>query len=170
MRDDAVLTLQSALLGGDTVGAPDSYWVRCFSHDDGSLVNMLTEMAESFSGFDKRTEQRHQVERTAHLAVSCVAKTFLAKLPSLLKASEHDHPSTFAQDWCGLLDRMASLGKAATSEELKEAVPEAAKNMLLVMSAQGVLAPGAQSGLWEETWKRAVAIDSALTPALVGAK
>jgi brefeldin A-resistance guanine nucleotide exchange factor 1 len=65
---------------------------------------------------------------------------------------------------------MASLGKAATSEELKEAVPEAAKNMLLVMSAQGVLAPGAQSGLWEETWKRAVAIDSALTPALVGAK
>jgi brefeldin A-resistance guanine nucleotide exchange factor 1 len=49
-------------------------------------------------------------------------------------------------------------------------VPEAAKNMLLVMSAQGVLAPGAPQGLWEETWKRAAAVDKSLTPAIVGAK
>jgi brefeldin A-resistance guanine nucleotide exchange factor 1 len=49
-------------------------------------------------------------------------------------------------------------------------VPEAAKNMLLVMSAQGVLAPGAPQGLWEETWKRAAAIEPSLTPAIVGAK
>ena len=44
------------------------------------------------------------------------------------------------------------------------------KNMLLVMSAQGVLAPGAPEGIWETTWKKAAAIDAGLTPAIVGAK
>jgi brefeldin A-resistance guanine nucleotide exchange factor 1 len=44
------------------------------------------------------------------------------------------------------------------------------KNMLLVMSAQGVLAPGAPEGLWDTTWTRAAVIDPGLTPAIVGAK
>jgi len=72
--------------------------------------------------------------------------------------------------WLAVLDRMEALLKNAKSEELIEAVPEAVKNMLLVMSAQGVLAPGAPQGLWETTWKRAAAIDPGLTPAIVGAK
>ena len=65
---------------------------------------------------------------------------------------------------------MEGVAKTAQTEELREAVPEAVKNMLLVMSAQGVLAPGAPEGLWETTWKRAAAIDEGLTPAIVGAK
>ena len=67
-------------------------------------------------------------------------------------------------------DRNAEVLKHARSEELREAVPEAVKNMLLVMSAQGVLAPGAPEGIWETTWKKAAAIDAGLTPAIVGAK
>ena len=62
------------------------------------------------------------------------------------------------------------VAKTAQTEELREAVPEAVKNMLLVMSAQGVLAPAAPARLWETTWKRAAAIDEGLTPAIVGAK
>jgi hypothetical protein len=34
----------------------------------------------------------------------------------------------------------------------------------------GALAPGAPEGLWENTWKRAAAIDAGLTPSIVGAK
>ena len=167
VRDDAVLTLQRVLLGGDGLHAPDSYWTGCFAAADGTLVPMLTELVDGFKNFPNRSDQRAGSERTAHLAVSCVAKTFLARLPNLLNANVGDE---FALNWTGLLDRMAQLGKAATSEELREAVTEAAKNMLLVMSAQGVLAPGAPSGLWEETWKQAAAINPGLTPAIVGAK
>ena len=79
-------------------------------------------------------------------------------------------PAAFANAWFATLDSLRLTGEAATCEELREAVPEAAKNMLLVMSAQGVLAPGAPQGLWEETWKRAAAVDKSLTPAIVGAK
>ena len=69
-----------------------------------------------------------------------------------------------------MLDAAQHKEKDAKSEELQEAVPEAVKNMLLVMSASGALAPGAPEGLWENTWKRAAAIDAGLTPSIVGAK
>ena len=68
------------------------------------------------------------------------------------------------------MDALERLLRCAKSEELQEAVPEAVKNMLLVMSASGALAPGAPEGLWENTWKRAAAIDAGLTPSIVGAK
>ena len=99
--------------------------------------------------------------------MSCVAKTFLQYLGAMLTAAT---PAQFTAVWLAILDRMEQLLKNAKSEELVEAVPEAVKNMLLVMSAQGVLAPGAPQGLWETTWKRAAIIDPGLTPAIVGAK
>ena len=167
VRDDAALTLQRALLGGDAVGAPPEYWARCFA-PDGVLTGMLGEMCERFKSMPARSEARAAFERTAHLAVSCVAKTFLAREVAATAAATS--PAEFAASWFALLDALRLMSEAATCEELREAVPEAAKNMLLVMSAQGVLAPGAPQGLWEETWKRAAAIDPGLTPAIVGAK
>ena len=166
VRDDAALTLQRVLSGADAMGAPPEYWTRCFS-PEGLLTGMLGEMCASFGAMPVRSEVRLKQERTAHLAVSCVAKTFLARLPALTRAAE---PAAFANAWFATLDALRVTGEAATCEELREAVPEAAKNMLLVMSAQGVLAPGAPQGLWEETWKRAAAVDPSLTPAIVGAK
>jgi brefeldin A-resistance guanine nucleotide exchange factor 1 len=127
---------------------------------------MLREMCARFGSMPARSPERIASERTAHLAVSCAAKTFLAKLPATSAAE----PVAFAEAWFALLDALRAMGEAATCEELREAVPEAAKNMLLVMSAQGVLAPGAPQGLWEETWKRAAAVEPSLTPAIVGAK
>ena len=88
------------------------------------------------------------------------------RLPAMLESASS---AEFAAAWGKALDRMRSVGDAARGEELREAVPEAAKNMLLVAAAQGVLAPGAPEGLWETTWKRAAAIDPGLTPAIVGA-
>ena len=165
VRDDAALTLQRALAGGDALGAPPEYWARCFA-PDGVLTGMLREMCARFGSMPARSPERIASERTAHLAVSCAAKTFLAKLPATSAAE----PVAFAEAWFALLDALRAMGEAATCEELREAVPEAAKNMLLVMSAQGVLAPGAPQGLWEETWKRAAAVEPSLTPAIVGAK
>ena len=165
VRDDAALTLQRALAGGDALGAPPEYWARCFA-PDGVLTGMLREMCARFGSMPARSPERIASERTAHLAVSCASKTFLAKLPATSAAE----PVAFAEAWFALLDALRAMGEAATCEELREAVPEAAKNMLLVMSAQGVLAPGAPQGLWEETWKRAAAVEPSLTPAIVGAK
>ena len=54
--------------------------------------------------------------------------------------------------------------------ELHEAVPEAVKNMLLVMAAQGVLREsggGGDAELWSTTWKKAAAISPELTPAIL---
>ena len=166
VRDDATLTLQRVLSRADAMRASPEYWTKCFS-PDGLLTGMLHEMCASFKAMPQKSEVRLKQERTAHLAVSCVAKTFLQRLPALTNASE---PVAFANAWFATLDSLRLTGEAATCEELREAVPEAAKNMLLVMSAQGVLAPGAPQGLWEETWKRAAAVDKSLTPAIVGAK
>ena len=114
-----------------------------------------------------RGDAKVSAERSARLGVSCVAKAFLQYLPAMLTAAT---PAQFAAAWTEVLDRNAEVLKHARSEELREAVPEAVKNMLLVMSAQGVLAPGAPEGIWETTWKKAAAIDAGLTPAIVGAK
>jgi brefeldin A-resistance guanine nucleotide exchange factor 1 len=50
----------------------------------------------------------------------------------------------------------------AKGDELKEAVPEALKNILLVMASLGVLTPAAPGGLWDLTWKAAAAISPTL--------
>lgn len=164
VRDDAVLTLQRVLLAAEGLNAPATHWMAVL---DGTLLPMLTELGDRCKKARGGAEGRTAHERTARLAVSCVAKTFLQYLGAMLEAAT---PSQFTQAWLAVLDRMESLLKNAKSEELIEAVPEAVKNMLLVMSAQGVLAPGAPQGLWETTWKRAAVIDPGLTPAIVGAK
>ena len=163
VRDDAILTLQRVLLASDGLNAPATHWVRVCS---GVLMPLLEAMGERTRAAP-RGDAKASAERTARLGVSCVAKAFLQYLPAMLTAAT---PVQFAAAWTEVLDRNAEVLKHARSEELREAVPEAVKNMLLVMSAQGVLAPGAPEGIWETTWKKAAAIDAGLTPAIVGAK
>ena len=164
VRDDAVLTLQRVLLASDGLNAPPSHWAPML---ETRLLPTLVAVGEGCRRARGGGEARAAAERTAHLAVSCVAKTFLARLPAMLQTAT---PARFAAAWGAALDAMEGVAKTAQTEELREAVPEAVKNMLLVMSAQGVLAPGAPEGLWETTWKRAATIDEGLTPAIVGAK
>lgn len=163
VRDDAILTLQRTLLASDGLNAPATHWVATCS---GVLMPVLEAMGERVRA-STRGDAKVSAERSARLGVSCVAKAFLQYLPAMLTAAT---PAQFAAAWTEVLDRNAEVLKHARSEELREAVPEAVKNMLLVMSAQGVLAPGAPEGIWETTWKKAAAIDAGLTPAIVGAK
>jgi brefeldin A-resistance guanine nucleotide exchange factor 1 len=162
VRDDAVLTLQRVLLASGGLNAPATHWMAV---TDGVLMPMLEALGERVRL--ARGEQKVFAERTARLGVSCAAKAFLQYLPAMLTTAT---PPQFAAAWTKVLERNAQVLKHARSEELQEAVPEAVKNMLLVMSAQGVLAPGAPEGIWETTWKKAAAIDPGLTPAIVGAK
>jgi len=55
-----------------------------------------------------------------------------------------------------------TLTQVAKGDELKEAVPEALKNILLVMASLGLLTPAAPGGLWDLTWKAAAAISPTL--------
>ena len=74
--------------------------------------------------------------------MSCAAK----RVFSQVAGDERGGVRAFAEAWFALLDALRAMGEAATCEELREAVPEAAKNMLLVMSAQGVLARARAAG------------------------
>lgn len=60
--------------------------------------------------------------------------------------------------WLKILDVMDRLMNSGQGDSLEEAVPESLKNILLVMSASGYLAPHSkdpdQEKLWTETWKR----------------
>ena len=169
VRDDALLTLQRVLLAAEGLHAPPTHWMMLI---DGALLPMAAALGERCRAAGAgRTpaaaEARVAAERTARIGVGVVAKTFLQYLGGMLSAAT---PTQFATTWHAILDAMEKLLKHAKSEELQEAVPEAVKNMLLVMSASGALAPGAPEGLWENTWKRAAAIDAGLTPSIVGAK
>ena len=161
VRDDAILTLQRVLLASDGLNAPATHWVRVCS---GVLMPLLEAWA-SGAGAPRGDQGDRRTNRSAGRVVR--REAFLQYLPAMLTAAT---PAQFAAAWTEVLDRNAEVLKHARSEELREAVPEAVKNMLLVMSAQGVLAPGAPEGIWETTWKKAAAIDAGLTPAIVGAK
>jgi hypothetical protein len=45
-----------------------------------------------------------------------------------------------------------------------QVIPEALKNILLVMASLGVLTPGPPGDLWEQTWKYVQAIAPNLSP------
>ena len=170
VRDDALLTLQRVLLAAEGLHAPPTHWMMLI---DGALLPTMAAAlgercrAAGAGRTPAAAEARVAAERTARIGVGVVAKTFLQYLGGMLSAAT---PTQFATTWHAILDAMEKLLKHAKSEELQEAVPEAVKNMLLVMSASGALAPGAPEGLWENTWKRAAAIDAGLTPSIVGAK
>ena len=91
------------------------------------------------------------VEETRFRAATLLSKVFLHHLTPLLTLPG------FLPLWLTVLDLLQTFMKADDSELLSEAIPESLKNMLLVMSSAGVLAP--ESNLWAPTWR---AIDSRL--------
>ncbi|KAK3259655.1 hypothetical protein CYMTET_31358, partial [Cymbomonas tetramitiformis] len=75
--------------------------------------------------------------------------------------------------WTQVLEQFQKCMKCGRGDELTEAVPEALKNILLVMATQGVLRPPGNgtsaeaAALWEKTWKAAAAISPSLKPELL---
>ena len=74
MRDDAVLTLQRVLLAAEGLRAPPAHWMQVL---DATLMPMLAELGDRCR---RERNDRTAVERTARLALSAVAKTFLQYL------------------------------------------------------------------------------------------
>jgi len=84
VRDDAVLTLQRVLLAAEGLHAPAAHWLAV-TH--GTLMPMLAALGERCRHARGGAEGRTAHERTARLAVSCVAKTFLQYLGAMTAAS-----------------------------------------------------------------------------------
>eukprot|EP00205_Picochlorum_sp_RCC944_P005343 CAMPEP_0182619738 /NCGR_PEP_ID=MMETSP1330-20130603/46254_1 /TAXON_ID=464278 /ORGANISM="Picochlorum sp., Strain RCC944" /LENGTH=130 /DNA_ID=CAMNT_0024839973 /DNA_START=139 /DNA_END=532 /DNA_ORIENTATION=- len=88
---------------------------------------------------DKREETPEhefpEMDKTARIALLMLSKAYLQFLPSLTELP------TFSEIWLETLS-ILDLCNSCSSDELSEAVPEALKNMILVMATQGILHPG----------------------------
>ena len=74
--------------------------------------------------------------------------------------------SAFPAAWLSALDALVPASKVRT-EEVSEAVPEAVKNMLLVLVAQNIITQRAaketpEAKLWELTWKQVALVAPSL--------
>ncbi|KXS16367.1 Sec7-domain-containing protein [Gonapodya prolifera JEL478] len=100
------------------------------------------------------------MDETRMRAVGLLSKVFLQSLPQLSRWSEFQHL------WTRILEYILMfLDGAGHTEYLREAVRESLKNMLLVVSTQGMFhsseASAQHTVLWEATWR-------VLTPILPG--
>ena len=157
VRDDAVLTLQRVLLGARELDAGGDLWLSTF---DSVLLAALRQLAETV----RKTRGRDggAAENTARIAVSCVTKTLL-QYASKMRDEDED---AFAGALLAVLDAAASLRAGAKTDELVDAVPEAIKNVLLVLSASEIVTR--ESETWDKMWARAAAVDADLTPENLG--
>ncbi|OUS43396.1 pattern formation protein [Ostreococcus tauri] len=157
VRDDAVLTLQRVLLGAESLDAGGDLWLTTF---DSVLLTMLNELTETV----RKTRGRDSgaAENTARIAVACVTKTFL-QYGSKMKAEDG---SAFGGTLLAIMDAASLLQKHAKTEELVDAVPEAIKNVLLVLCAGEIVER--DDPLWGKMWGKAGAMDVELTPAALG--
>jgi len=157
VRDDAVLTLQRVLLGARELDAGGDLWLSTF---DSVLLAALRDLAETV----RKTRGRDggAAENTARIAVSCVTKTLL-QYASKMRDEDED---AFAGAVLAVLDVAASLRACAKTDELVDAVPEAIKNVLLVLSASDIVTR--ESETWGTMWARAAAVDADLTPENLG--
>ena len=73
-----------------------------------------------------------------------------------------DDKAAFANSLLTVVDALSVLRKHAKTEELVEAVPEAIKNMLLVLCASGCV--NREDKLWGQMWGKCGAVDSYLNP------
>ena len=157
VRDDALLTLQRVLLGAETLDASGDLWLTTF---DSNLLSMLVELTESVRKM--RGRDGGAAENTARIAVSCVSKTFLQYAAKM----QGDDKAAFANSLLTVVDALSVLRKHAKTEELVEAVPEAIKNMLLVLCASGCV--NREDKLWGQMWGKCGAVDSDLNPEALG--
>ena len=157
VRDDAVLTLQRVLLGARELDAGGDLWLTTFDSVLFATLRELTETVRKMKGRDGGA-----AENTARIAVSCVTKTFL-QYASKMRDEDED---AFAGALLAVIDAASSLQKHAKTDELIDAVPEAIKNVLLVVSASDIVAR--ESELWGKMWARATAVDADLTPENLG--
>ncbi|KAK9841755.1 hypothetical protein WJX81_000904 [Elliptochloris bilobata] len=158
IRAQALVTLQRTVVGSEALGLGGERWGGAL---DAAVVPLVAQLAGALTA---RSRTDPGIERTLRAAVLLLCKALLQFLLPL--AAEPAFPAL----WAATLGALGECTKPR-SEELAEAVPEALKNMLLVMAAQGVLTPAWTDAdgrsLWDLTWSRARGISSGLQPQLL---
>ena len=131
---------------------------------------VLTTVNTLVTSVKKRKQQEYpEMDKTARIAVLMLSKVFLQFLPSLAGLE------CFTDIWLELLSILdVATSCSGESEELAEAVPEALKNMILVMAGDGILRPDwcdakKNINLWNVTWQRARSTSPNLEPGMLEA-
>ncbi|KAF2083553.1 Sec7-domain-containing protein [Saccharata proteae CBS 121410] len=145
IRSQALTSLQRCLLSNDIVSPSHKEWTAIFSEVLFPLINQLLRPEVYQSDPVGMAETRVQ-------AATLLCKVFLHYLVAL---SEWEGMLDLWLKILGIMDRLMNSGQG---DNLEEAVPESLKNILLVMSSGGYLAPPdqkpEQEELWRETWKK----------------
>ncbi|KAI9815369.1 MAG: GDP/GTP exchange factor for ARF [Thelocarpon impressellum] len=145
IRHHAFTSLQRSLVSPELASTDHKEWTAIFGEVLFPLIIRLLKPEVYQSDPIGMGETRVQ-------AATLLCKIFLHYLVSL---SEWDGMLDL---WLKILDIMDRLMNSGQGDNLEEAVPESLKNILLVMSSGGYLAPPAQNPgnerLWTETWRR----------------
>ncbi|EOD48214.1 putative sec7 domain-containing protein [Neofusicoccum parvum UCRNP2] len=145
IRHQALGSLQRTLLSNDLASPDHKEWTKIFGEVLFPLINQLLKPETYQSDPGGMGETRVQ-------AATLLCKIFLHYLVAL---SEWDGMLDL---WLKILSIMDRLMNSGQGDNLEEAVPESLKNILLVMSSGGYLAPPdqkpEQEELWRETWTK----------------
>ncbi|KAJ3113573.1 GDP/GTP exchange factor for ARF [Phlyctochytrium bullatum] len=159
VRQHALTLLQRALLATElengTFGVPGfelspsmvETWVDCFE-------NVIFPLLDELLKPEVYKLDPNGMDETRMRASALLCKIFLQYLQRLLRY--RDLPRL----WVNILNYMKRYMQASRQEFLNEGILESLKNMLLVMSTQGVFSPNGQSdelksphNLWDVTWQ-----------------
>ncbi|CAL8465729.1 g5265 [Coccomyxa elongata] len=158
LRNQALVILQRNMPASEALGLLGADWAAVLGD---LIVPMVGHLAVAVNA---QSAALRGAERSLKLAVGLMTKTLLQNLTKL-----QCQPG-FAKLWDRILQVLHEC-KRNRSELLAEAVPEALKNVLLVMAAQGVLAPSWTDAeghsLWDLTWYKAHSISANLSPKLL---
>lgn len=145
IRHQAFSSLQRSLLSSDLASPDHKEWTAIFSEVLFPLISQLLKPEVYQSDPIGMSETRVQ-------AATLLCKIFLHYLVLL---TEWDGMLDLWIRILGIMDRLMNSGQG---DNLEEAVSENLKNILLVMSNGGYLAPPQekpeQTELWRETWER----------------
>ncbi|KAL1798571.1 hypothetical protein ACET3X_002608 [Alternaria dauci] len=155
LRQQAFSSLQRTLLSNDLASPEHREWTAIFSE---VLIPLITQLLKP----EVYQSDPLGMSETRVRAATLLSKVFLHYLVLLDglsdKGKEDGEKSlSFEELWItivGIMDRLGNSGQG----DMEEAVAENLKNMLLVLSNGGYLAPPDENpqreDLWHETWKR----------------
>ena len=156
VRNQACVMLQQILLSSYSMGHTSEQWGQVMEDIVLKTVNGLVTNVKKH-----REHEFPEMDKTARIALLMLSKAYLQFLPSLTELP------TFSEIWLETLS-ILDLCNSCSSDELSEAVPEALKNMILVMATQGILHPGwtdsKSINLWNVTWQRARTTSTNISP------
>jgi brefeldin A-resistance guanine nucleotide exchange factor 1 len=155
LRQQAFSSLQRTLLSNDLASPEHREWTAIFSE---VLIPLITQLLKP----EVYQSDPLGMSETRVRAATLLSKVFLHYLVLLDGLSgegkeDGEKSLSFEELWItivGIMDRLGNSGQG----DMEEAVAENLKNMLLVLSNGGYLAPPDENpereDLWHETWKR----------------